>query len=422
MDTLRVMPKTRRLFLREGTRYTNAFAATPLCAPSRSSILTGRYPHNTGVRRNWQGRLLDMSTILPRYLRRANYATALSGKFLNSWSGRRAPPHFDRYAMIFQNRKRRYIDPTFNINGSIRRVSGYSTALIGRHAIKSVRRFERQDRRPWLLYVAPTAPHSPWTPEPKYADARVGRWRGNPAVRERDRSDKPPFVRKLDFTIEDGREVREGQLRTLMSVDDMIGRIYETLERLGEKRRTLAIFTSDNGVTWAEHGVGSHRSRDIREKRLPYTAAAKVPLLLRWPGHLPRGASSARLTGTVDIAPTILDAAGVPVDSTEHPVDGRSLLENALRDRYLLEHWREGDRGYPTWASLRTRTFQYTEYYAADNRTIFREYYRLRSDPWELRNLFRDGDPTNDPDVTQLASDLAQARACAGTESPRPCP
>jgi arylsulfatase A-like enzyme len=115
-----------------------------------------------------------MSTILPRYLRRADYATALSGKFLNSWSGRRAPPYFDRYAMIFQNRKRRYIDPTFNINGSIRRVSGYSMALIGHHAIKSVRRFERQDRRPWLLYVAPTAPHSPWTSEPNYADARVG--------------------------------------------------------------------------------------------------------------------------------------------------------------------------------------------------------------------------------------------------------
>ena len=410
-DTLGVMPETRRLFLRNGIRYTNAFATTPLCGPSRSSILTGRLAHNTGVLTNGQGRRLDGSTIFTRFLQEANYQTALAGKFLNGWPKDRTPPHFDRSAMLVENQER-YVNPTFNVNGSIQKVRGYSTKLIGRYATKFVRRFEREDGSPWLLYVAPTAPHHPWTAEPKYATAGVGEWRGNPAVRERDRSDKPQFVRRLDYALRDGQEARDGQLRALMSVDDMVGRIFDTLGRFGENGKTLAIFTSDNGVTWADHGLGGIGGTGA-QKRLPYTAAAKVPLLLRWPGHLSGGVTRTRLTGTVDLAPTILDAAGVDIGAPAPALDGRSLLRPDVRDHLLLEYWREGGSGFRTWASFRTRTFQYTEYYADDDqRRIFREYYKLRPDPWQLRNLFRDGNPLNDPDVTDLEAGLAAARGC----------
>ena len=149
----------------------------------------------------------------------------------------------------------------------------------------------------------------------------------------------------------------------------------------------------------------------------------KVPLLLRWPGGERAGATSRRLAGTVDIAPTVLDAAGVAADPAKPPLDGRSLLRSRKRNRVLLEYWREGNRMYPTWASTRTRSFQYVEYYRDDRQTVtFREYYDLRRDPWQLRNLLRDGNPANDPRIAPLAARLAADRGCTGTAAPSACP
>ena len=156
-----------------------------------------------------------------------------------------------------------HTNPRINLNGSIARHRGYSTTLIRRHALGFLRHFERRDDRPWLLYVAPSAPHFPARAEPKYADARVSRWRGKPSVFERDRRDKPRFVRRLDYTLEEGRAVRARQLPTLMSVDDMVGRIFDSLGALRERRDTLAIFLSDNGFVWADHGIGGE-NRDGR--------------------------------------------------------------------------------------------------------------------------------------------------------------
>jgi arylsulfatase A-like enzyme len=419
-DTLTVMPETRRLFARNGTRYPNAFAATPLCCPSRATILTGRYAHNTRVRTNNQATKLDPATLFPRLLRGAGYQTALAGKFLNGWPAARRPPHFDRYAMVLGSDD--YINPRINLGGSVRRRSGYTTTLVRRYSLRFLRQFERRDDRPWLLYVAPNAPHPPFVPERRYADVSIPSWPGNPSVLERDRRDKPPFVRRLNYTLQGGRDVRGRQLRTLMSVDDMVGRIFESLGALGERRDTLAIFVSDNGFLWADHGIGGDGGT-AGQKRLPYTASVKVPLLIRWPARVAQDVTSARLTGTVDIAPTVLDAAGVTPDPALPPLDGRSLLQPAVRDRVVLEYWRLGNGPFKTWASTRTRTFQYTEYYGKDRRTrIFREYYDLRRDPWQLRNLFRDGDPSNEPNVRVIAAQLAADRRCRGTEGTRACP
>ena len=417
-NTLWAMPETRRLLGRNGTRYTNAFASTPLCCPSRATLFTGRYAHNTRVHSNNQARRLDPATMFSRLLRGVGYRTALAGKFLNSWPATRPPPHFDRFAR-FLGSAAEYLNPRVNVNGSIERTSGYATTLVRRYSLRFLRRFESQDEQPWFLYVAPNAPHRPSLPEPKYADARIPSWPGNPSVLERDRRDKPPYVRRNHHTVDDGRTVRAGQLRTLMSVDDMIGLLFDELGRLGERRDTLAIFTSDNGLTWADHGIGL-LGHEAGQKGVPYTASVKVPLLLRWPGHVAENAVRPWLTGIVDIAPTVLEAAGVAPDPAQPPLDGRSLLQAAVRDRVLLENW---TKPAPPWASTRTRTFQYTEYYGDDGRTpIFREYYDLRRDPWQLRNLFRDGNPRNDPNVGRIAAQLAADRACTGTQGSRACP
>jgi arylsulfatase A-like enzyme len=422
-DTLQVMPNTLHYFRETGTRYTNAFAATPLCCPSRATLLTGRYAHNTGVKNNSGGANLDPAALFPRLLKESGYQTALAGKFLNGWPRNEPPPYFDRYAMLLADRASdEYWDPVFDRNGSVGAVPGYSTDLIRTYAMRSLRRFERADETPWFLYVAPHAPHHPWKAAPRHRDAPVGLWRGNPAVFERDRSDKPPFVQAFRFTIREGRAVRKGQLRTLMSVDEMVGKIFTTLRGLGESRDTLAIYTSDNGFIWADHGIGGARGT-AGQKRLPYTASVKVPFLLRWPKQVAPGVVRRRLTGIVDIAPTVLDAVGHQGDSTGPSMDGRSLLQPDTRARVLLEYWREGDKRFPTWASIRTRTLQYVEYYDEDGLTpIFREFYDLGSDPWELNNLLSDGDPGNDPNVGALAAQLSEDRRCAGTDGGLPCP
>jgi arylsulfatase A-like enzyme len=419
-DTLSVMPKTRRYFQRQGVEYPNGFAVTPLCCPSRSTIFSGRYAHNTGVHSNDSPDALDLTTVFPRLLREAGYQTALVGKFLNSWPVTSTPPYFAHWALGGTP----YRDPTFNLDGTVQTVGGYSTTRVGRYSVRFLRHFEADDDAPWMLYVAPHAPHNPWTPEARYRGAPLERWRGNPAVFERDRSDKPPFFQDIDYSIADGREVRRRQLRTLMSVDDMVGTIFSELGELRERGRTLAFFLSDNGYLWADHHLGGDRGTG-GQKRLPYTPSVRVPLLIRWPRHLPAGSRDTRLTGTPDIAPTVLGAAGVPPDPSEPPLDGRSLLDPDARDHILFEYWRERPASrIPTWASIRTREYQYIEYYDGDDTTpTFLEYYDLVHDPWQLRNLLGDGIPNDDPDVTGLSAQLAQDRVCEGTGpgSP-PCP
>ena len=420
-DTMFAMPKTRHYFQREGVKYPNGFSVTPLCCPSRSTILTGRYAHNTGVHRNVLPDDLDVTTFFARLLHRAGYQTGLVGKLLNSWPVTKTPPYFDRWALGGTP----YFDPRFNVNGTLESVRGYATRVMARFSLRFLKRFEeKDDSAPWLLYVAPHAPHQPWIAEKRFANAPVPRWAGNPAVFERDRSDKPPSFSNIHFSLSQGRRVRRNQLRTLMSVDDMVGRIFKMLHRLGERRNTLAFYLSDNGYLWADHHLGGDRNT-AGQKRLPYTPSVRVPFYARWPGHFPKGARDPRLTGTVDIAPTVLDAAAISPDPTKPPLDGRSLLEPDTRDRILLEYWQgHASPWIQTWASIRTRQYQYVEYYGDDEATkIFREYYDLVTDPWQLRNLLADGDPSNDPDLTALSAQLAADRACVGVGSgPSPCP
>jgi arylsulfatase A-like enzyme len=190
-----------------------------------------------------------------------------------------------------------------------------------------------------------------------------------------------------------------------MSVDDLVEDLFSALEALGEQE-TIAIFTSDNGYLWGEHGIG-------RDKRFPYSGSVRVPLLLRWPGHVEPGGSDARLAASVDIAPTILTAAGIVVDPAD--IDGTSLLDPGVRTRVLQEYWRSPDAPYlPGWAALRRAGSLFVEWRDDDGTLLFREYYDLVHDPYERRNLLGDQDPRNDPDVDRLSRALARLSRCRG--------
>jgi arylsulfatase A-like enzyme len=417
--TLLVMPETGAFFGAGGTTFLNAFGTTPLCCPGRASLLSGRYAHNTGVMGNGASvrSFLNRGTVVPRLLRRAGYETGFVGKFFNNWSLGTPPPHFDFWATL--DTRRPYRNVAFDVNGRIRRPTGYSTDLMARYAVEFLRRAERRaDRAPWFLYVAPAAPHAPWQAPARYRGAEIPAWEPSPAVGERNRSDKPPYVRAQHYTERDAAIVRRHQLRTLMAVDDMVAQIARTLSTLGETRRTLAIFTSDNGFLWGDHRLGGEFGR-AGNKRVPYTASVRIPLLLRWPGRVAAGRVDSRLVANVDIAPTILAAARLrPTWS----IDGHSLLSRHRRNRILLEFWRESR--VPTWASVRTRRYQYVEYYGVNGGRTFSEYYDLVRDPWQLRNLLRDGTAANDPSLTAVRRTLQRLRRCSGHGPAvvRPCP
>jgi arylsulfatase A-like enzyme len=410
LETMSAMPATRRLFKREGTRFSNGFATTPLCCPARASIMSGRYAHNHGITTQQEGEAfeLEQSMTMQRELKAAGYRTGMYGKFLNGWDLTSSPTYFDDWAIFSHVEPNGYFGGPWNANGSVHTVNRYASNYLRSKALSFVRETEQSDDQPWYLFLAPPAPHAPFDPGDRYFDAPVRLWDGNPAVEEADRSDKPSWVTSRSQGLRIGRRLRGKQLRTLMSVDDMIERLFAELDELDEDEETLAFFLSDNGFLWGEHG--------LTQKRFPYGPSVRVPFYVRWPGQVTPGTLDDRLAANIDIAPTVYEAAGITPD---YQPDGRSLLGTDGRDRLLLEFWHTGRGALPSWASTITDRFQYVEYYSDQGLpAAVTEYYDLTVDPWQLDNLLGDSETGNDPNVPMLSVQLSLDRSCEGTECP----
>ena len=226
----------------------------------------------------------------------------------------------------------------------------------------------------------------------------------NPAVLEQDRSDKPPWNTIATDSLAESLTLRSDQFRALRSVDDMVGRVMRWLADHQEARNTLVIYIGDNGVLWGEHGLG--------HKGYPYLPDLRVPLMMRWPGHVTPGSTTDGSRGNIDQAPTSINATGA---TAHHLIDGRSLLRSWTRRVFLAESWRNPNPSFPapTWGSLVTHRYQYVEY-DRNGTLIYREYYDLVHDPWELSNLFADGIPGNEPNAKALHARLAALRHCIG--------
>lgn len=406
-------------WLRSGTTFDRAVATTPQCCPSRSSILTGQYAHNHGVEDNFQAGDLDHETTVEYELSRSGYETAFYGKFLNKWPLENAPPYFNDYA-IAQSAQVAYTGGIWNVDGSEQRVKTYGTTFISDQATAFVEGLEGDgDEVPWFIHLSYPAPHNPYIAQRRFEKARVPVWKGNPAVFEDDpsvdpgrRSDKPPWVRRFDRTFASGKERRKKQARSLMSVDRQLALLRSELEAMDEASNTLVLFVSDNGIEWAQHGLDG--------KMVPYVESIRVPFYAIWPGHLPKTTDD-RLVGNIDIAPTILEAAGI---SSTVERDGRSLLDGSWsRNRILIEGWMRNNNlkySVPPWAGFYGADLEYVEYYRnGEGEPSYREYYDMKRDPFQLRNLLGDDNRFNDPDVSALSSELQAARQCSGADE---CP
>jgi arylsulfatase A-like enzyme len=403
--SVRVMESVRRHLVRGGTTFERSFATFPLCCPSRASFLTGQYAHNHGVMSNGGPnggfQAFDPRGALPVSLRRAGYRTGYIGKYLNHYHEETVPPGWTEWHALTRAAAFNF---ELNDNGRIHQYSGeYQTDVLARKATAFIRSSVPR-LRPFFLTLATHAPHShgqhPPHPAPRhrgsFSDVGLPR---PPSFDEADVADKPSFVQRqprLDAETQLRLErLHEGRLASLMAVDEAVERIVGELRKAGELDDTLIVFTSDNGYLLGEH-------RLVKKKQL-YDESARVPLILRGPA-IPEGVERPQVTGNIDLAPTILDAAGAEANLV---MDGVSLLplaldQSARRNReILLENGAS--------AAVRTPRYMYAEHSEGE-----RELYDLLTDPFQLTSVH--GDPSRDGLQADLARRLERLRSCAGVE------
>jgi len=378
---IRVMPNTLDLIAKKGVTFTRYYVSYPLCCPSRVSLLTGRYAHNHHVRGNVppEGGYPGFSIRnaynhnLATWLQGAGYRTIHIGKFLNGYgdepfdNGKTVPPGWDAWHTVLNADTDHYFyGYTLNDNGSIDGPFGdsgswetreygerddpgcpnaplngkpcyYETDVFNRIATEELN--GTPPDRPFYLQLDYTAPHGdfrrPAGPEPAPRD--YGLFEGVPlphntsqGFNEGNVNDKPRFIREAPFLsandIHTYRVYYDKALESLRAVDDGVKMIYDTLGALHRLRNTYILFTSDNGFFYGEH-------RLTGGKFLAYEPSTHLPFLMRGPGIKP-GTETGQLAANIDIAPTILELAGVKPDVY---VDGESLYpfahDPSLRNR-----------------------------------------------------------------------------------------
>jgi len=414
-DDLKYMPKMRSVLKDKGMIFHNAFVSTPLCCPSRATIMRGQYAHNSGVwnifgsSSGWQtyrAKGLERNNVATR-LDATGYRTGLFGNSLNGYKGTSdKPPGWDEW--FAHTGGAHYYDYKINDDGTVRHfgssAADYETDVIANRAKTFIGTSVRTGK-PFFAYVAPKAPHDPYTPaqrdEHTFDGIRAAR---SPSFNEKNVSDKPPWIRKLP-RLSDAKKAKidkraEKRAETLQALDDLVAGIVGKLGDSGVLSNTYVFFTSDNGFHMGEHRIsrpGKGRS---------YEEDVRVPLLVRGPGVAARRQAQEKLVLNTDYLPTFMDLASA---QTPGYVDGRSLRPalkgnaTAWRSAVLLEA-HDAPSNTPPYSGIRTSSGRkYVEY--ANGK---KELYYLDRDHYELRNSY---DPSNPP--TALATRLQALKSCA---------
>jgi N-acetylglucosamine-6-sulfatase len=367
----------------EGVRFRNAFVVNALCSPSRAVFLTGRYNHFNGVANNHTPFPTNNVTHAS-LLREAGYATAYIGKWhMNGQSGQR--PGFGYSASYIAHG--RYHDCAFEINGAKTNTTGWvddvSTDL-------TIDFMKRRGEKPFLAVLGFKSPHGPFEPPARWNDKltdAVSRPAPNLEVR-------PPYplrtnVNQATAVQASNRrtEMHRKYFRTISAVDENVGRILKALDDLGLAENTMLVYASDNGFYLGEHGLG--------DKRSAYEESIRIPLLLRYPKLRLRNKLIDSMVLNLDLAPTLVDFAGVPIPKE---MQGRSwkpllTLQGQLaatpkdwRTSFFYEYFREANLGPPTVLAVRNEFAKLIKYPGQEEWT---ELFDLRTDPYETNNLAR---------------------------------
>jgi N-acetylglucosamine-6-sulfatase len=441
LNLVQYMPHVLQM-QKDGLTFANYFVTDSLCCPSRSSIFTGRYPHNTGIFRNvgkdggYQGfraRGHERATFATA-LSAAGYRTAMLGKYLNGYSPAKDPPAAGWTSWSVAGGGG-YAEFRYNLNQDGKIVhygdkpADYLTDVLSGLATRFIK--EQAAGSPFFIEVATFAPHGPYTPAPRDSNAF-------PDVR----APRPPSYNSIPdpagpkwllthSALADAdiagidRDFRK-RAQSVLAIDKMIGELQAAVAAIGQERNTYFVFSSDNGYHMGEH-------RLLPGKMTAYDSDIHVPLIVTGPG-VPAGVTAQEFAENVDLCPTFTDLGGAVSPAN---VDGRSLVpllhgqkSQDWRTVALIEHRgqirdssdpdmpgpRSGNP--PTYEAIRSSTYLYVEFSDGD-----REYHDLTADPHELRNAYSSLSGAQKSSLSAIVDAVRKcrdARACWTAEHSNP--
>jgi len=410
---------------REGALFTNAFATTPLCSPSRACFLTGLYAQKHGIVDNVDRSAASHALVTwPRLLHDAGYQTAFVGKW-HMGVDDSARPGFDRWVSV--KGQGRYFDPELNVDGVRQTQAGYVTDLFNQHAVKFLR---QPHERPFCLMVAHKCVHpdleqradgsvsdpnaAAFLPAARHAGLFADQQPPRRQNAFRVPTDKPALMREIRevprlsrATATDDETIRN-RLRLLMAAEEGVGQIVDALRQTGQLDRTVIVFTSDHGYFYGEHCLSV-------ERRLAYEETIRIPLIVRYPPLIQPGTRYAPMVLSIDLAPTLLELGRAEVPASLH---GRSLVPLLTgkgwkpRADFLIEHSSDSvfprmqKMGYQAVRNERWKYIRYRELAGCD------ELYDLAADPYEMNNLAQGAGSREK--VRELAGRLDELVAEAG--------
>lgn len=409
----------------EGMRFTQAYASSPLCGPCRMSLMSGQLP---SVHRRVDNFCYpeDYPIYFPADFHNQGYRTALIGKYyegstfekkiqntvydfwfkngdadMSNFNGKKGSPEFIEF-----RKEHLYYDQEYEVGNATKVIKGHQTDILFDQAAK----FAVQDPvRPFLAFVSPFAPHSPFNPTLR----RKGKYAGKGIWM------KPNIELGVGYMTpsrtKQMQEVYERNCEMVEDIDEGVGNVLQALEKSGQLDNTIIIFTSDNGVMFGEHGFGW--------KRHPWRESVRVPLLIRYPKAVKPGSVCDVAVTLTDLFPTVADLTGVklPEDPLRY---GKSLVPvmagtaSELRPLTLLLQYEKGIQGqedfYPEnmeWVSLvRSDGWKLIRYRVGPPEDMRPDYgrtflFNLKTDPLEMNNLA--GNPENKALIEELKKETA---------------
>ena len=395
---------------REGMRFENSFTTNALCAPSRATLLTGKYSHLNGMVSNPPGTTDGVThpsfdfaqEMMPKILKRSGYQTGMVGK----WHLPANPGDCGFDYFIF---KRGAGGPYYDPNGYLRNTQlgsktiveksypGYITDNVVDLTIEGIRQFTQ----PFFMMVQFFNDHRPFNPPHKYEHLYDNTRIVEPGTFYDDYSERSAAPREARMRIADmpdyhpSPDLTERQrkqwnyqqfmshfLATMKAQDDNMGRLLDYLDRSGLAENTIVIYTADHGFFLGDHGWF--------DKRFMYEQAIRVPWMIRYPGVVKPGSVTSQWGLNIDNAPTVLDLAGLPVPAEMQGQSLRPIVEgNSPSDWRTSMYYHYYEFAPPHWVfphyGVRTERYKLIYYYTVNEWELF----DLQKDPDEMESLFR---------------------------------